>query len=502
MLKRMPIVLFLGTLALGGCASSDLVTKDPQIAALSAPLSAGMRQVADKAFMNPDLDHLFAAAFSGLSALDQNLRFGVNDRELTVRYGEMLIARADRPPPQEIGPWVQGILRMIVASRNVSRPLAQASSETLLETLYGHITSQMDRYTEYANAEVAGRNRAARGGSVGLGFNLQQVPSGALVTSVLPHGPADVRGMKAGDVVTHINRMRLAGVPLPQILKRLRGRVGSTARLAVVRNGEVLNFRVERALIVPESVSAEYADGILHLRISKFNSRTAQSIAAAVAAAPARGIILDMRSDPGGLLDQAIEVADMFLDQGTIASLEGRHPAATQFYSASPGDIASGLPILMLVDGLSASSAEILAAALQENGRAAAIGTATVGKGSVQTLIRLANGGELAVTWARVRTPDGKLLDERGILPDICTWTAPTHPDLSVDEVIARALSKPAGDALANNAGNIRALRQGCRPQPRKAETVDRAVALKLLREPALWAALHLPAARQLSANH
>src|SRR5262249_55126034 len=133
-----------------------------------------------------------------------------------------------------------------------------------------------------------------------------------------------------------------------------------------------------------------------------------------------KGIVLDMRGDPGGLLDQAIETADLFLDSGVIAILKGRHPGAQQFYSAHRGDIADGTPIVILTDGHTASAAEIVTAALQDNGRAVVVGTESLGKGSVQTIVGLPSGGELSISWAHVTTPRGTLLHGLGILPDIC----------------------------------------------------------------------------------
>jgi carboxyl-terminal processing protease len=226
--------------------------------------------------------------------------------------------------------------------------------------------------------------------------------------------------------------------------------------------------------------------------VKSFNQRTAAAIAERIAAAgPVRGIILDLRGDPGGLLDQAVAVADLFLDKGVIATLRGRHPGAMQFYAATPGDVAQGAPMVMLLDGRSASAAEILAAALQENGRAIAVGTASVGKGTVQTIVPLASGGELALTWARVFTPAGAILAGRGVLPDVCTGGAPASAPDVLAAVAAGAHARPAPATG----------RSACRPEPHAGDTLDLEVARRLIDDVPLRTALGLPEAGQLATS-
>ncbi|TAL04320.1 MAG: PDZ domain-containing protein [Rhodospirillaceae bacterium] len=487
---------------LSACAARPTVM-EPDVAALAAPLATGMTEIRDKAVDQPDVDQLFTAALTGLSALDHTLRFETNDDALIVRHGEMIIARTNRPQHQDIGEWVANIQTLIAAARRVSPALDTASSETLLQSLFNGIMPLLDRYSRYAGRDEAARNRTARNGFVGLGFDLQQAPLGALVRSTLKDGPADRAGMISGDIITHVDGVRLAGLPLAAILHRFDGAADTVTTLTVDRDGMSHAFAVRRALIIPETVAAETNDSVLYLKVKNFNVHTAAAMSGAISdAGPIRGIILDLRGDPGGLLDQAVAVADLFLDHGVIANLRGRDPAATQFYAATPGDIAPNIPIVLLVDGVSASAAEILAAALQENNRAIAVGTASVGKGTVQILVPLPNDGELALTWARVFTPNGTLLNERGILPDICTSSPPIGPPESAGAIIAATIRARAKAAVASPLLDVKTARSACRPEPRPAQAVDLEVARRWIADPSLRGALgpHLPT--QFSATH
>jgi carboxyl-terminal processing protease len=181
------------------------------------------------------------------------------------------------------------------------------------------------------------------------------------------------------------------------------------------------------------------------IRVAGFNKRTAQDLERVVVglpwngASPIKGIVLDLRSNPGGLLDQAVAVADAFLRKGTIVSTHGRHPESIQRFSATGRDLANGMPIVVLVNGRSASAAEIVAAALQDRGRAVVVGSNSYGKGTVQNITRLPNDGELILTWSRFHAPSGYALDALGILPNICTSTLAeiATPDLRDKVLIA-----------------------------------------------------------------
>ena len=200
-------------------------------------------------------------------------------------------------------------------------------------------------------------------------------------------------------------------------------------RLKLSRTESVRPFTIEvaRAHIVPETVITRVEDGIAIIRISSFNQDTAKSVEEALEKLNAPGgqtilgIVLDLRGNPGGLLRQSIKVADLMLTQGDILRTVGRHPESLHHYEAGGNDLASGLPLVVIVDGKSASAAEIVAAALQDRDRAVVIGTSSYGKGSVQTVIRLPNDGEITLTWSRFVAPSGYYLHGMGVVPTVCT---------------------------------------------------------------------------------
>jgi carboxyl-terminal processing protease len=234
------------------------------------------------------------------------------------------------------------------------------------------------------------------------------------------------------------------------------------------------------------------------IRITGFNQGTARQVEESVEEAKAaygkslKGIILDLRGNPGGLLDQAVAISELFLAQGDILSTQGRHPRSRQKYRASGSDVADGLPMVVLINGGSASASEIVAGALQDNRRALLVGTASYGKGSVQTVIRLPNDGELTITWARMYSPLGFPLNKFGIMPSVCTSEVSGDPDALMKELRAGAASPGAALAqrrAANEKGEsgAEALRKTCPARTLDTEA-DLKVAEQLIDDPPLYA--------------
>jgi carboxyl-terminal processing protease len=228
------------------------------------------------------------------------------------------------------------------------------------------------------------------------------------------------------------------------------------------------------------------------LRISSFNQNTTQQVAEDLKAAQQKagghlaGIVLDLRDNPGGLLDQAVSLADLFIRQGPIASTTGRHPASRQAFAASGHAVAPEIPIAVLVNGGSASAAEIVAAALQDHGRAVVIGSSSYGKGTVQTVLHLPNDGELILTWARLLTPSGRVLQANGVVPTLCTSA------LGDDENSIQTALQGAGGPVGARS------RQSCPGRPTK-PAVDLKIAERLLGDPRLYSQALQAAGRSAS---
>ena len=263
------------------------------------------------------------------------------------------------------------------------------------------------------------------------------------------------------------------------------------------------DYRLQRILIVEPTVTVSRDNGVVVFHISSFNQNTTQQLVEYLDQAKRQmgpqlhGIVLDLRGDPGGLLDQAVSLADVFIAKGPIVATIGRNPASHQFFEASGDSVAPRLPIAILVNGGSASASEIVAAALQDAGRAVVIGTASYGKGTVQTVLRLPNNGELTLTWAQLVAPSGYLLNTRGVVPTVCT------SDLGDDgQAVQIALQRASGLSAVSpltarprkslDESDWDQLRRSCPPRDGD-RAIDLSVAERLLADPVLYSqATHL----------
>jgi len=276
--------------------------------------------------------------------------------------------------------------------------------------------------------EYAEQQSRVRGYYAGIGIEVAVRDSALRVVAPIEESPADHAGLQSGDVLVAIDGRELSAVDPVQAVDLLRGPEGSVVRLTVDREGadEPLPFTVRRERITPRSVrDAILGQGIGYIRIRCFSEATADELGRALARlvranhGPLRGLVLDLRDNPGGDLDAATAAADLFLDDGVIVSATGRVSDARFSVTARPGDALDGAPLAVLVNGGSASAAEILAGALRDHGRAVIVGRTTFGKGSVQTLLPLSDGHALKLTTSYYYTPSGASISGRGIRPDI-----------------------------------------------------------------------------------
>ncbi|MGH8363205.1 MAG: S41 family peptidase [Gammaproteobacteria bacterium] len=262
----------------------------------------------------------------------------------------------------------------------------------------------------------------------GLGLEITQQDGAVTVVSPIDGTPAAKAGMQSGDVIVRVNNTALDGMPLDQAVALMRGKPGTTVTLLVLRRGasKPLSFTLTRAEVHLTSVRSRLLQpGYGYLRISQFSEDTADAVHDAIQAlvkqnhAALKGLVLDLRNNPGGLLDAAADVSDDFLNSGVIVSVRGRAPDSNFVRRATPGDILNGAPMVVLVNAGTASAAEITAGALQDDHRALILGTRTFGKGSVQTVIPLPEGGALKLTTSLYYTPTGRSIQAEGISPDI-----------------------------------------------------------------------------------
>jgi len=310
--------------------------------------------------------------------------------------------------------------------------------DQLVEGAINGMLTALDPHSNYLNSKNFNDMKVqTRGEFGGLGIEVSMESGLVKVVSPIDDTPAARAGLKPGDLITHLDGSPVQGLTLPEAVEKMRGPVNSDISLTVRREGqEPFDVKLTRAIIKIQSVRSHIeSNNIAYIRITSFNEQTDVGLNNAMknlkqqANGKLIGVILDLRNNPGGLLDQAVAVSDAFLEKGEIVSTRGKRAEEAQRYNARPGDIASGLPIAVLINGGSASASEIVAGALQDHHRAVLIGTKSFGKGSVQTIIPLAGHGAMRLTTARYYTPSGRSIQARGIDPDIVVEAAKIAKD-------------------------------------------------------------------------
>jgi carboxyl-terminal processing protease len=293
-----------------------------------------------------------------------------------------------------------------------------------------------------------------RGEFGGLGIEVTMENGFVKVVSPIDETPAARAGLRPGDFVTHIDNEPVLGLTLQEAVEKMRGPVNSNIKLMIRRGGgDPFEVTLTRAVIRVQSVRSRVEGELGYVRITSFTEQTESGLKNAIdrirqqSGNKLKGLVLDMRNNPGGLLDQAIAVSDAFLDKGEIVSTRGRRNDEAQRFNAKPGDLLNGLPIVVLINGGSASASEIVAGALQDHRRAILLGTRSFGKGSVQTIIPMGNQGAIRLTTARYFTPSGRSIQAQGIDPDIVVEPARLE---KVDQPRARRESDLRG-ALRND---------------------------------------------------
>ena len=340
----------------------------------------------------------------------------------------------------------------------------------LIDDALRGLVGGLDPYSSYLDAEEYADLRVSTAGTyAGIGIEVSTADRVLRVVRPFRDSPAAVAGILSGDRISAIDGMPV-GNDLDAAMARMRGPRGSTVKLAVVRAGSALplEFSVERAQVDVHSVAMVRLEGdFIYARITMFSETTALDFAAGVArlrrdlGARPHGVVLDLRNNPGGVLESAVEVADHLLEEGVIVTADGRTPAARFSMSATPGEVLPGVPVVVLVNGTTASAAEILAGALQDHHRATLLGRRTFGKGSVQTVMPLTGGRAIKLTTSRYYTPSGRSIQGSGIEPDM-TFETIDVPPLDLEDPRVR-------QSLAQRDEGVRAgidVLRGRKPRP------------------------------------
>lgn len=439
---------------------------------------------------------------------DPGLRLQERAGVLAVMARGNRVAEFSRPGAHDAEGWADVTAAVVERTGTVQPALRNWPAEDVYQTVLDGVVGLLDPFSRYATARMAEQQRAAREGFDGIGITIQTKDGVTRVVEVLEGTPAASGGLAAGDEITHVDGEPLAGLDTAAVVEKLRGPAGSLVVLDVRRTipPQPLRITIHRAHVVPITVHTELDGDVAVIRIASFNRTTARNLERQYRELPrgrVRGIVIDLRNNPGGLLDQAVLAADLFLKDGVVISTFGRHPAASTVFTADRHRIATGVPMVLLTNGHSASAAEVFAASLQDRGRAVVVGTTTHGKGTVQNLTRLPNGGELVLTWSRLHAPSGYMLDGLGVLPSICT-AEPVLPD-SRAQVLARLDAYTVRAARWHRYDSVdpslaAELRAACPAGDGDAEG-DLRLAKRMLHWPALYGAALRPAPARIAAR-
>ena len=500
---RTALALLIFVIAGPAWGQSPHARGDFQVQLAASVMGAALAFIAPRALEAVTPQQLALWGLTAPASLDGTLATEVRDGAVVLLQNDRVVYRRSLPVDGGAEEWGAVAAAVLNAAAGVSGPVREAGMQGLLTAFFDEVFNHLDPYSRYVPPGAADIDRSRRTGEAGAGITLRQQGTAFIVAEVNPDGPGAEVGVRPGDVVTAIDGARLAGEELDTVQGWLLGTEGTEVSLTLRRGGRTRTVELERAMTVPETVFASRAGGVLRIRVSGFNRDTDQRLSRELmrglsggAGQAVKGIVLDLRGNRGGLLRQAVAATDLLLQQGIVATTAGRNPQAAHEWRAGLGDVAGGRPIVVLVDGRSASAAEIMAAALADQGRGVVVGSSTLGKGLVQTIANLPDGGELFVSWSRVLAPRGWPLQGLGVLPQVCTsmgQDAAMQQLAALDrgvQPMAVALSRHRAARAPLPAAEVLALRNACPAS--EARDADLVAARYLVAHPAAYAAARL----------
>jgi carboxyl-terminal processing protease len=476
--------------ALAGCAGAPLSDTDVEASAdpqATAVFRAAYGAIADRYIEPISVRTVALSGLAGWATLDPALRVEPTAATLTLTGGGQPPERLATPEAEDVEGWAQTTVALWRLAQRRSPQLAAAPAESVYQSLLEAATRGLDPYAGYASAAAASQHRARRDGYASFGFDYRRNDGRLRITTIAPGGAAERAGLRPGDVIASIDGDRADYLADAAIALRLSAADHDGVALGLRRSGRAMpRIVLRRSVLLPETVALESRDGIAIARVTGFNQATAAQLALRLAAAGrerggVRGLILDLRGNPGGLLQASVKVADLFLTEGAIVETRGRNPQSRHAFAAGGVDIASGAPIVVLIDGGTASAAEVVAAALQDRGRAVVVGSSSYGKALVQTVVPLPNEGELFFSWSRLVPPSGTELQGRGVIPSVCLSGRRDGEPRQAAAAVAGWTELPpqrAADASAS---------EQC-PAERREDALDLAVGRRLLDHPQLYA--------------
>ena len=434
--------------------------------------------IAPRALQQLTIPQMTIWGLNGLAALDPDLSTSLVNNQITLNGPEQMILAVPAPGPDDAMAWGKAAAQVASAAYAVSPALQQAGTQGVISSFFDELFNHFDPYSRYEPPLQAAQDQLLITGLASAGVSFAQQGDEVVIGSVAAGGPAENAGLSVGTQVLQVDGRPVYPGEITHLNNSMSGIYGTPTTLQLqdpAGSGVPQNVTITRAFIPPQTVFAEPspAPGVLALKISGFNKGTgnqfSSALATAMGAQPAPdGLLLDLRGNRGGILRQAILVADSLLQSGEIVQTAGRDPDADQSVEAEGSDLTGGLRIVVLVDGQTASAAEILAASLADNRRAVVVGSETLGKGLVQTVTTLPDGGELFVTWSRVLAPLGWPLQGLGVMPQVCTSLGPSGLQTQLSalakgkNLMAPALTQARATRAGASVDDILSVRDAC----------------------------------------
>ena len=374
---------------------------------------------------------------------------------LSLSIGGGLLSDGSAPAEEELA-WENARLFAEVMERVKRDYVEPLDDSELLESAIRGMVSDLDAHSQYLDADEYRDIRISTTGSyTGVGVEVADIDGAIKVVTPITGSPAARSGIRSGDQIIAVDGIAVETDHLQHTIGRMRGRAGSRISITVLRDDEAIDHEMRREIIRVSSVHHEILGPAFgYVRVSQFSETTARELSRAIDAMQESGggmlagLILDLRNNPGGVLDSAVDVSDLFLDSGVIVMADGRTNDARFTRSAHRGDVLDGAELVVLVNEGSASASEIVAGALQDHGRAIVVGTGTFGKGLVQTVMPLSQGRALKLTTSRYYTPSGDSIHETGIMPDVYVEGTPGYPDMSLSGFVDREQDAQLLEAL------------------------------------------------------
>ena len=448
----------------------------------------------------PDIPSMAVMGLNGLTILDAAIRAENANGSVTLLKSDKPVTTFVVPSPNDVVRWGYLTATFLETARTNSQAIADVSPERLYKIIFQAAFSKLDRFSRYLTAKEARASRSHREGYTGIGIRLKSNPDGAVILSVFEDSPASDIGLRKGDRIELINGEPIKGNKLEDVILLLRGPSGSSVRIGILREGKSFQRTAVRRAVIEQTVFAFLRDGAAYLKITGFNEHTRRRLDERInelnqeAGGYLKGMILDLRGNRGGMLDVAVNVADLFIAKGPILTTAGRHRDARQEFDANAEDVGEDMPLVVLIDSASASASEVVAAALQDSGRGLLVGARSYGKGTVQRVRDLPNNGALNITWAEMRSPAGYTLARFGVFPNICTGDIDEPPHAILERLRSGKMIDPIMGPLRrlttelDAAGQSRLLKRcGDGDHLDTAQDPDLFLALGLLGEPALF---------------